>query len=89
MTKPPRQPWHPPEYEVADIEAVQALARDPNHKRALDWISRASGGYDETFHPDEGIARYLQGRRSVWLAIVKMINYPPAALESLRKQKRK
>jgi hypothetical protein len=70
------------------VEAIQALARDPAHKRALDWIIReACMTYDETFFPDERNSAYAQGRRGVGLAIVKLVNYPPAARDALRRPK--
>lgn len=72
------EPWHPPAYEIADLRAVQALARGEasaeQQQRALDWIvSRAAQTYDEPFFPDNPrVTDYLLGRRSVGLALVKL-----------------
>lgn len=79
-----RKPWHPPTYTDKDVYAIQALMMyaqgttvncpgPSDVKRALDWIiNRAAGTYEETFTEDEGTRCYLQGRRSVGMAIVKM-----------------
>jgi len=96
-----REPWHPAEYEPADIRAIQALAiyaksadvppqpgEEPptltpiEARRALDWIvKKASATYDEPFRPGapDTIA-YLLGRRSVGLAIVKLISLKPEVM---------
>jgi hypothetical protein len=74
-----REIWHPPQYAKADIYAVQALengiANAEQQKRALDWIiTTASSTYDEPFRPDQGdVTNYMLGRRSVGLAIVKLL----------------
>jgi hypothetical protein len=87
-----RQRWHPPEYEKEDIRAMQALAiyatgqgeppSSQDVRRALDWIVyRAAGTYDEPFiagQPD--VKDYLLGRRSVGLAIIKLINLKPEVI---------
>ena len=52
-------------------------------KRALDWIiNKAAGTYDEPFEagrPD--VVAYMLGRRSVGLAIVKLMKLRPALFE--------
>lgn len=82
-----REHWHPPTYEVADIRAVQAVAQgvasETEQKRALDWIiNTASATYDEPFRPGEQDAvNYMLGRRSVGLAIVKLLKLKPDIFE--------
>lgn len=48
-------------------------------KRALDWIVHvAAATYDEPFRPGQQDAvNYMLGRRSVGLAIVKMLTIKP------------
>lgn len=96
-----REPWHPAEYEPADIRAIQALAiyaksadvpphpgEDPptltpiEARRALDWIVKtAAGTYDEPFRPGSAdTIAYLLGRRSVGLAIVKLMSLKPEVI---------
>jgi len=75
----PREVWHPPEYDIPDVRAIQALASgtadEHLQKRALDWIiNQAAATYDEPFRPGQPDVRdYMLGRRSVGLAIVKLI----------------
>jgi len=79
----PREIWHPPSYEMEDIRAVQAVATGnasaSEQKRALDWIvNTAAQTYEEPFVPDQDDVRsYVLGRRSVGLAIVKLIRLKP------------
>lgn len=83
MTKPPPgAAWAPAPYDDADVHAVKALARDPNHKRALDWIIHAAAGtYDQSFRPDsERETAFAEGRRFVGLSLVKIINTPAEKL---------
>lgn len=74
-----RERWHPPVYEKEDIRAIQALASgtasETDQRRALDWIvNHAAGTYDEPFVPGQQDAvNYMLGRRSVGLAIVKLL----------------
>lgn len=65
------------------MRAIQALAQGDASKaeqqRALDWIiNKACGTYDEPFRPDSAdTVNYLLGRRSVGLAIVKLMKLKP------------
>jgi len=74
-----REIWHPPPYGLSDIRAVQALAAGSataaEQKQALDWIiHKAAQTYDEPFVPGQDDVRtYVLGRRSVGLAIVKLL----------------
>lgn len=76
-------PWKPPAFEPADAAAFQALARGAatmeQQKRALDWLVKvACGTYDLSYRPGGEDGRrdtdFAEGRRSVGLAIVKMLN---------------
>lgn len=75
----PRENWHPPVYEKEDVRAIQALANgtasDTDQRRALNWIiNTAASTYDEPFRPGGAdTVNYMLGRRSVGLAIVKLI----------------
>lgn len=68
----------PPDYEPADIGAIQALARgdaSPEaQRRALDWIINAAAAtYDQSFHPDNAqLTSFAEGRRFVGNQIVKL-----------------
>jgi hypothetical protein len=79
----PREIWHPPQYGIEDIRAVQAVAAGTasavEQKRALDWIVNiAAQTYEEPFVPGQDDVRaYVLGRRSVGLAIVKLIKLKP------------
>jgi hypothetical protein len=83
VARKPRQVWHPPDYGQPDIRAIQALAQgtasEDEQKRALDWIiNNAAATYDEPFRPGEtDTVNYMLGRRSVGLAIVKLMKLKP------------
>ena len=74
---PPGAAWAPPPYELADIGAIQALAKgeanEAQQVRALKWIvETACGTYDLSFRPDsERDTAFAEGRRFVGLTIVK------------------
>ncbi len=74
-----REIWHPPLYEQADMRAIQAIAEGvaspEDQKRGLDWIvMSACATYEDPFTPGQSDVRdYILGRRSVGLAIVKMM----------------
>jgi len=79
----PRKIWHPPDYDITIIRAIQGLAEgnasEDMQKRALDWIINAAAlTYDEPFQPGQpDVVNYVLGRRSVGLAIVKMLKLKP------------
>lgn len=87
--------WKPPQYDVKDVRAIQALvqyaaengpAPGPHEvKRALDWIiNSACGTYEEPFVPGrQDVKDYLMGRRSVGLAIVKLMHIKPEVIEDV------
>jgi hypothetical protein len=83
--------WAPPPYRRADVRALQAIAlfiqgnetpSPQDCKRALDWIVNvAAATYDEPFRPGQQDAvNYMLGRRSVGLAIVKMLTLKPETI---------
>lgn len=77
----------PPDYEAADVYAIQALMRgeanETQQKRALDWIvNAASRAFDVSFRPgapDE--TAFAEGRRFVGLQIDKMTRLNPAIFD--------
>ena len=75
---PHYRPWHAPDWEVADVAAIQALARGeatPEQQvRALTYIVTAlCGTYEMEFHPlDDRTTAFAGGRRFVGLQIVKL-----------------
>lgn len=88
-----KRAWAPAPYDYADVIAFKALAEGKadaaQQRRALDWlIWKAAGAYDETYYPTEqGGERdsaFAQGRRFVGLQVVKLVNMPGAAMETLR-----
>lgn len=60
------------------------MASEGEQKRALDWIiNSAAATYDEPFRPGEpDVVSYVLGRRSVGLAIVKMLHLKPDAFRN-------
>lgn len=78
-----REHWHPPDYSKEDVRAIHALAEgtagESDQRRALNWIINvAAATYDEPFRPGMPDAvNYMLGRRSVGLAIVKLMKLKP------------
>lgn len=77
-------PWLPPQYEIADIVAVQACvsgtATDEQQKRAMRWIvEQGCLTYDLGWHPD--LADFAAGRRFVGTQIVKLTKLNVAVLK--------
>lgn len=84
-----RSPWMPADYEIADIAAIQGLARGDatadQQRRALDWIiNKAAGTYEMSFHPGAGDGdrdtAFAEGRRFTGNQIVKMLKISLLAL---------
>ena len=71
--------WYPPDWELADASAIQALERGEatpeQQKRALKWIvETASSTYDLSYRPEsERDTAFAEGRRFVGLNIVKLL----------------
>lgn len=87
-------PYFRSTYEVADVSALQALARGDadadQQKRALDWIIRkAALTYDVSFQPESDRATaFAEGRRFVGLEVVKLLSLSTRDL-LLREQRNK
>lgn len=81
-----REYWHPPDYDKETVRAIQALANgtagETDQQRVLNWIINvAAATYDEPFRPGQPDAvNYMLGRRSVGLAIVKLLKLKPEVL---------
>ena len=80
-------PWMPADYKLADVSAVQALARgdaSPDmQRRALDWIiHHACKTYDFPFRPgpDDRDTNIALGRAFAGQQIVKLLKVNVAAL---------
>lgn len=77
---PPSKAYVPPEWEVADAGALQALVRgdasEHQQQRAIDYIIRKlAGTYDLSYRPDsDRDTAFAEGRRFVGLQIVKLLN---------------
>lgn len=84
---PPGAPWAPPGYEIADIGALQALARgdasEHQQKRALAYVvNTLCGTYDLSYRPDsERDTAFAEGRRFVGLQVVKLLKLSTAAMQ--------
>lgn len=77
-------PWLPPDYEIADVVAMQAcatgMASAEQQQRAMKWIvEQGCGAYDLGWHPD--LPDFAAGRRFVGTAIVKMTKINVALLK--------
>lgn len=70
-------PHIPPDWEVADASAIQALvngtAEPHQQKRALQWIvERAAGTYEFNYYPSDRDTAFALGRSFVGQQIVKL-----------------
>lgn len=84
-----RAPWMPPEYELADVTAVQAVvagtANPDQQRRAMRWvIEQAAATYDLAYRPGSEDGRrdtdFALGRAFVGQQIVKMTKLNPGLL---------
>jgi len=71
-------PWFPPEWDIADAAAIQALdagtATPEQQQRALSWIVHgAAGTYDLEYRTEPRDHAFASGRRFVGLQLVKLI----------------
>jgi hypothetical protein len=71
-------PHIPPDWEVADASAIQALvdgiAEPDQQKRALNWIiEKAAGTYEFNFYPSDRDTCFALGRAFVGQQIVKLM----------------
>jgi hypothetical protein len=89
QTRRRAQVWHPADYDLADIRAIQAVregaATPEQQKRALDWIVvKAAATYDNGFVADDAngrVAAFIDGRQSVGQQIVKLMKLKPEIFE--------
>lgn len=80
MKKIPRkEPYHPAEYDLADIMAIKALAvgeaSPEQQKRAMQWLVEiVCGTYDLSYKPDsDRNTAFAEGKRFIGLQIVKAV----------------
>ena len=71
-------PHIPPEWEVADASAIQALvdgvAEPYQQKRAIKWIvEQAAGTYEFNYYPTDRDTSFALGRAFVGQQVVKMM----------------
>lgn len=74
----PPDPFEPAAYTVADVAAVQAVARGDATKdqqqRALNWIIyEAAKAYDLDYRPDSRDHAFASGKRFAGLQVVTML----------------
>ena len=74
----PPPPWLPAEYEIADFNAIKALAagtaNPEQQQRALDWIiNKVSDCYGFDYRQDSRDHAFASGRRFVGLQIIKAL----------------
>lgn len=86
-------PWKPTDFDDAEAAAFQALARGAasadQQKRALDWlVKKCCRTYDLSYRPGAEQGRrdtdFAEGRRSVGLEVVKLINVKIGNLQPRR-----
>lgn len=79
---PKLEPWKPPDWDVADAGALQALLRGDaspeQQKRALEFVIKTLSGYYEiSFRPGpdgDRVTAFAEGKRFVGQQIVKLIH---------------
>lgn len=78
---PKLDPWRPPEWDVADAAAFQALARGDatadQQRRALKFlVETLSGYYEISFRPGvdgDRVSAFSEGKRFVGQQVVKLL----------------
>lgn len=89
MPRKEHGPWKPPEYEIADAAAIQAVAAGTatpdQQKRAVKWIIECGAAtYDFHYFASERDTAFSLGRQFVGQQTVKLIKM---RLDLLRKTK--
>lgn len=79
----------PPEWELADASAIQALARgdanEDQQKRALNWvINGACDAYGLDYRTDSRDHAFGAGRRFAGMQVVKLLKINVGALRSAK-----
>lgn len=94
MRKPRSPAWTPPDFDHADVTAIQAvyegIADPAQQRRALTWIIEGAAlTYDQPFRSDaDGGDRettFALGRMFVGQQVVKLMKLSPAVVAQLRK----
>ena len=83
---PKRQSWMPPDWELADAGALQALQRgdaSPDmQQRALKYVIEVlAGTYDMSYRDNDRDTTFAEGRRFVGLQCVKLLKVNLGALK--------
>ena len=79
IAPPPKEPWHPIEFERADVLALRALeagnANAQQQQHALRWIITVGCRMDDlSFRPDsERSTAFAEGKRFVALQVWKAL----------------
>ena len=85
---PKSEPWRPPDWEIADAAALQAIAHgratDVQQRRGYEFLVKTlCGTYDLAYRPGglegERDTTFAEGRRFVGLQLVKFANLNIAA----------
>jgi hypothetical protein len=94
----PPEPWHPHRFEIADAQAVQALARgqasaDQQTRVLALLINGICGTYDLSYRPGGNKGRrntdFAEGKRSVGLQLVKLTAVNIGELERQERDKKR
>lgn len=85
-------PVFPTPYDVADINAFQALkagvADKDQQQRALNWLLQAAGTFDLSYRPgSQRDSDFAEGKRFVGLQVHKLLMLDAARLSRLTKEK--
>ena len=84
---PKQKAWAPPDYALADIYAIQAVASGraspDQQKRAMDYIIRVlAGTYDMAYRPDSARdTDFALGKQWVGQCLVFFVNINPGVLK--------
>jgi len=78
-------PWLPPDYDPADISALQALvkgtASPEQQQRALNWIIyKAADTYGFTYRQNDRDHAFADGRKFVGQQLVKLLSLNAAKM---------
>lgn len=85
MARKPVPTW-PALWEDADVSALQALAKDPTGKRALDWIiNMACDTYGRSASESPHDTYFHEGRRDVGRQIIHLLKYNLNAIAEARR----
>ena len=84
---PKPKAWAPPDYTLADVYAIQAVANGgaspDQQKRAMDYIIRVlAGTYDMAYRPDSARdTDFALGKQWVGQCLVFFVNINPGVLK--------